>query len=267
MKYLKTYNELVDTKSHLRERGIDPEHNDVFINDKGDVYFNIYNMSGQMVGYQKYNPNFPKNISQGMNKPDTKYYTYFGEEYKGKKIGAWGIESIKPGDKYLFIVEGIFDAARIHQSGYPAIAVFCNDPSNLKQWFDILPQIKVVIYDNDKLDNDPGGKKLIKYGDYAFTVPKGNDMGDLTVFEAQHFIQDIIEEIEPVLNESNISNSIAFKFNYDTVDEGIDLYKKLNKLGFNWVHNIPSYEGYNIHSTLYAVLYFETMRKSIFFSR
>ena len=199
MKYLKTYSESIDIKTHLKERGINPDDSNITI-DNNDVYFYIYNLSGQMVGYQKYNPLYPKQLGKGKDedKTNVKYYTFFGDEGIGKKIGTWGIESLKPTDKYVFIVEGVFDAARIHQCGYSALAVFCNDPAHLKSWFNILPQIKIVIYDNDELDNDPGGKKLIKYGDYAFTVPEVNDINDLTPSEAQIFLDDIIEKIEEI---------------------------------------------------------------------
>ena len=95
-------------------------------------------------------------------------------------------------DKYLFITEGIFDIARAHEVGYPGVAVLCNDPNpQLGYWLKTLPQTKIVIYDNDK-----AGEKLIKLGDYAFSVDTGKDLNDLTPQEAKHFLDGIIQSIE-----------------------------------------------------------------------
>jgi hypothetical protein len=44
-----------------------------------------------------------------------------------KKIAVWGLESYDNSSKYLFITEGIFDIARVTESGYGA--VLGNDPN------------------------------------------------------------------------------------------------------------------------------------------
>ena len=50
-----------DIFSHLKGRGIDPGKTRVIIDEQSsDVYFFLYNLSGQMVGYQKYNPLYKK---------------------------------------------------------------------------------------------------------------------------------------------------------------------------------------------------------------
>ena len=158
-----------------------------------DVYFYLYNLSGQLVGYQKYNPNYPK-VGQnklGGNPKLAKYFTHVTEGDKGRKIAAWGLESTKFTDKYVFITEGIFDAARIQEAGYPAIAVLCNDPSeSLRSWLSTLPQKKIVIY-----DNDAAGKKLIKVGDYSFTVPMKKDMNDLTPEQSKSFLKKCLLKV------------------------------------------------------------------------
>ncbi len=192
MKYLKLF-ESFDIISHLKERGIDPDKTRVIVNTKdSNVYFFLYNLSGQLVGYQKYNPKYPK---KGQNKENTmmiKYYNYISDEGKGKKVAAWGLESLNINDKYIFITEGIFDAARIHQAGYPGIAILCNDPSpSLISWINTLPQTKIVIYDNDK-----AGRELIKLGDFCFTVSSKKDLNDLSESESKKFLDDIISGIE-----------------------------------------------------------------------
>lgn len=188
MRYLKLF-EYFTIQDHLKDRGIDPDQTRVII-DGDDTYFFLYNLSGQMVGYQKYNPYYPKTGQSKLSDPRlAKYFTWVSDEDKFKKIAAWGLESVDlMNDKFLFITEGIFDCARVHQAGYPGIAVLCNDPSeSLKGWLNTLPQKKIVIYDNDK-----AGQKLIKVGDFAFSVPVGKDLNDLSPNEAKSFLDECI---------------------------------------------------------------------------
>lgn len=183
-----------DLIKHLKERGIDPEMTRVIIDEElGDTYFFLYNLTGQMVGYQKYNPSYPK---KGQNKTVdpklVKYFCWVGDEDVNKKIAVWGLESYTFTDRYLFITEGIFDIARAHQAGYPGIAVLCNDPNpQLRYWLETLPQIKIVIYDNDR-----AGEKLKKLGDYCYSIENGKDLNDLSPEEAKVFLDDIIKNIE-----------------------------------------------------------------------
>ena len=161
MKYLKLF-ENFDLIQHLKSRGVNPEKTKIIMDEEeGNVYFFLYNLSGQIVGYQKYNPNY---IKKGQGRAEdprkVKYYNSISNEYKGRMIAVWGLETYNFTDKYIFITEGIFDIARVHESGYPGIAVLCNDPSpQLKYWLNTLPQTKIVIYDNDR-----AGEKLKKLG-------------------------------------------------------------------------------------------------------
>ena len=192
MKHLLLF-EAYDIISHLKERGVDPDQTRVVIDDKTqDVYFYLYNLSGQMIGFQKYNPNYLKTGQSNLDDPRmAKYFTWVTEEGRGKAIGVWGLESTKFGDEILFVTEGIFDAARIQEAGYPAIAVLCNNPSDsLKSWLGTLPQKKIVIY-----DNDVAGRKLKKVGDYSFTVPHGKDMNDLKPEEAKVFLNKCLRKV------------------------------------------------------------------------
>jgi DNA primase len=192
MKHLLLF-EAFDTESHLKQRGVDTNKTRVIIDkDSGDTFFFLYNLTGQMVGYQKYNPAYPKKGQRDLGDAKiTKYYNWIGDEQDGKKIAVWGLESYDTGSKYLFITEGIFDIARVHESGYPGIAVLGNDPSpQLSFWLKTLPQTKIVIY-----DNDVAGKKLIKFGDYAFSVEGAKDLNDLSPEEAKIFLDNIIKTI------------------------------------------------------------------------
>lgn len=185
-----------DMTSHLKSRGVDASKTRYVLDeDSGDTFFFLYNLSGQMVGYQKYNPLYDKKGQNARKMKDptkTKYYNWVGDELKGKKIAVWGLESLSFTDKYLFITEGIFDIARAHQAGYAGIAVLCNNPSpQLKNWLKTLPQTKIVIYDNDE-----AGEQLRKLGDYSFSVEGGKDLNDLSEEEAKEFLDDIINSIE-----------------------------------------------------------------------
>ena len=193
MKYLMLF-ENYDLKQHLRSRGIDPDKTRVIIDEEdGDTFFFLYNLSGQMVGYQKYNPKYPKTGQNNLDNPRlAKYFTWVGDEPYGKKIAVYGLESLEWTDEYLFITEGVFDIARVHEAGYPGIAVLCNDPSeSLKSWVRTLPQKKIVIYDNDK-----AGRKLMSLGDYSYTIESAKDLNDLSTEEAKIFLDNIINEIK-----------------------------------------------------------------------
>jgi len=190
MKYIKLFEEL-DIKQHLSDRGLDTDKTHVIIDEEsGDTFFFLYNLSGEMIGYQKYNPNYvKKGQGKSENPRNVKYYNWIGDEEKGKKIAVWGLESYNFTDEYLFITEGIFDVIRIHEAGYPGIAVLCNDPSDqLKNWLRTLPQTKIVIYDNDS-----AGQKLRKLGDYSYSVPAGKDLNDMTQEDANKFLDEIIK--------------------------------------------------------------------------
>lgn len=191
MKYLKLF-EYFSIKDHLKERGVDEEKTRVII-DGNDVYFFLYNLSGKLVGYQKYNPNYPKTGQTKLSDPKlAKYYNWISDEDKSKYIAVWGLETVDlMNDRFLFITEGIFDCVRIHQAGYPGIAVLCNDPNeSTRGWLATLPQKKIVIYDNDE-----PGKKLIKAGDFHFSVPVGKDLNDLSPQAAEEFLDDCLRKI------------------------------------------------------------------------
>lgn len=190
MKYLLLY-ESYNMISHLKDRGIDPEKTKVVIDEKtDDVYFYLYNLSSQIVGFQKYNPKYPKQ-NNNLNPKLAKYFTWVSDEGTGKSIAVWGLESFDiMKDKYIFITEGIFDIARVHEAGFPGIAVLCNNPSDsLKNWLSILPQKKIVIY-----DNDDAGVKLKKIGDYAYSVTDGKDINDLSPDRAKEFLEDCLRK-------------------------------------------------------------------------
>lgn len=112
---------------HLSERhlcmglysGIYPDE------EEGVVTFLLWNLSGQLVGYQQYRPNAAK---KARNHPrEGRYFTFLGGDQNNKKTGVWGLESLSFRSDALVACEGIFDACRFHNFGIPAVAVLFND--------------------------------------------------------------------------------------------------------------------------------------------
>jgi hypothetical protein len=106
---------------HLHSRYLDTKLHRVWIDENSKVAtFPLWNLSGQLVGYQQYRPGASK---ERKNDPrDGRYFT----RLKDSKIGVWGLESYHLSNT-LFITEGIFDAARISYFGYAAVATLSND--------------------------------------------------------------------------------------------------------------------------------------------
>ena len=107
MKYLKLFEEYdIELIPHLKERGIDPDKTKVMIDEEsGNSYFFLYNLSGQIIGYQKYNPNLQKK-SNPTDPKMAKYFTWVSDEGLGKHLAVWGLESVDfIKDKYFFITD------------------------------------------------------------------------------------------------------------------------------------------------------------------
>lgn len=133
--------------------------------------FGLWNLSGQLVGYQQYKPFAPKTRS---NHPkESRYYTYYSKEAGLGKTTAWGLETLRR-DLPVFLCEGIFDACRLHKVGLPALALLGSDPVHLRQWLGLLSQPLISVVQGDR-----AGKKLAKYGDDAILLPNGHDVGSL----------------------------------------------------------------------------------------
>lgn len=170
----------------LKERGVNMADASVTYDEvTGTAHFMLYNLSGQLVGYQRWNPALPKQAgNQG------RYFTHVTEEGRKKKLAVWGLHTVQKTDNVLFVVEGIFDAVRIHNAGYPAIACLQNNPKAMKPWLSTLSQKIIVVHDNDK-----AGITLAKFGDIAVTVPdEFNDLGDMQQETATRFIKEIVSE-------------------------------------------------------------------------
>ena len=129
--------------------------------------FYLWNLSGQMVGYQQYRPEGSKQSYQDPR--EGRYFTYRNRT----TLALWGLESLWLTPHVVFLTEGVFDAARLTQRGYSALAALSNDPlPELKNWLTTLNRRVVVVADNDK-----AGRKLVKFGDQA-VVTEHKDLSD-----------------------------------------------------------------------------------------
>jgi hypothetical protein len=163
--YLKTQN--LPLFDHLKSRYINFDlHTGIHLNNDVSTFY-LYNLNGQLVGYQNYNW---KKSKEKMNDPTNgRYYTYRKKEC----WVPWGLETYYWSDGPIFVTEGIFDACRLTNHGKTAFAVMTNNPpGDFKNFLSFVPRPIVAI-----LDNDPAGKKLAKFGDFVETVPNG-DLGD-----------------------------------------------------------------------------------------
>jgi hypothetical protein len=158
----------IDVRQNLVDRKFNSNIHRVWVDcDENIATFPLLNLSYQMVGYQQYRPNGNK---EKKNHPkEGRYFTYTKKESRG----VWGLESWKFSN-IIFVTEGIFDATRLTNRGYSAIATLSNDPFHLNNFFYIIKQLRpvVVICDDDK-----GGVELAKYGHTSVVVPNG-DLGD-----------------------------------------------------------------------------------------
>jgi DNA primase len=177
----------IDIEQHLRERGVDPQKTKVYIDkETNTATFPLFNYSGQMVGYQQYNPLGDK---KAHDKEKSKYWNYIKDEQK--KMAVWGLESVKETDRILFVTEGIFDAVKIHNAGFPALAVLSNDPHRaLRGWFKILNKKIIAIVDRD----DAGSKLRTIAHEFYITPFPYKDLGEMPQSEVNRFIRNILNK-------------------------------------------------------------------------
>lgn len=185
---------VTDIENHLKTRGVDLNKTRVVMDkDSNFCTFFIYNLSGKLIGFQRYNPNGDKKLRK--NEVDNlyqKYYTYVTKEDGRPPLTAYGLETYKINSKILFITEGIFDCIKIHNCKYPAIALLRNAPGKkTMSWLKSLPQTKIVI-----ADADDAGNSLAEAGDFVFTTPKPyKDLGEMPQNEVNVFIKNIVKNL------------------------------------------------------------------------
>ncbi len=145
----------------------------------------LYNLCGQIVGYQRYNPSFPSAFpgdGKQSNLRDRRYYNYVT---KGQ-IGLFGVETFSLHAPCVFITEGIFDACRLTNKGACAFAMLTNNPStSMRNFLSSLGKPVVAI-----CDNDTAGIKLQKCGHYFEYVRDAKDLGD----SSEEFVEYLLDK-------------------------------------------------------------------------
>lgn len=164
---------------HLKCRHMDVALHHPLVSDEEQLAtFYLWNLSGQLVGYQQYRPNGDK--KKFNNPKEGRYFTY----KKQQTVTVWGVESLHLSPKVLFVTEGIFDAVRLTKRGFSAVAVLSNNPPNdYRNWFMSLSRKVIAVCDSDE-----AGKRLAKFGNVAFFT-KEKDLGDSTEEEVTYLIE------------------------------------------------------------------------------
>lgn len=165
---------------HLKERHLNLKlHRPVLDEELNIATFFCWNLSGQLVGYQQYNPSGDKKIFN--NKLEGRYYTY----RKIPTVTIWGVESLYLSDGPIYLTEGIFDACRMTNVGYSGLATLANNPpKDYKNWLQLLHRPIIAV-----CDNDTAGIKLAKFGDHVEIVPGNKDLGESNDDYVSYLIQ------------------------------------------------------------------------------
>lgn len=165
---------------HLKDRHLDFNlHRPVLDEENNVATFYLYNLSSQMTGFLQYRPNGSKDVNN--DKVTGKYFHYVS---KGcNSLSLFGVESLLLTPHVVFLTEGMFDAARLTEKGYSALALLCNDSNvNLHTFLRLLNRKVVSVCDNDK-----AGKKLSKFGHYS-VVCNDHDLGD----SSEDFVNNLL---------------------------------------------------------------------------
>ena len=159
-------------KDHLISRHMNLNRHRVLLSSEVATIL-MYNLSGQIVGYQRYNPSFPSAFpgdGKQSNMRDRRYYNYVSRGH----IGLFGVETFNLNVPCVFITEGVFDACRLTNRGACAFAMLTNNPStSMRNFLISLGKPIIAVCDDDK-----SGVKLRKAGHYFETVKGAKDLGE-----------------------------------------------------------------------------------------
>ena len=160
---------MFDVKQHLIKRHVNINLHRPIITQNAATFL-LYNLSKQLVGWQRYSPNSPHLSSNDVN---GKYYTYRTPH----QLALFGFEAYEITSQCIFVTEGIFDAVRITKYGKSALALLTNSPnSSMLNLLSCLPNKITIIIDNDK-----GGDTLYKKTKHitsSFIRPPEKDLGE-----------------------------------------------------------------------------------------
>lgn len=124
----------MNIKNHLKDRHLElDQYNGIFISEENQLAcFLLWNLSGQICGYQQYRPLETKEKKN--NPREGRYYTsVHGKKYE-KPLAIWGLETLNYRQDILVITEGIFDACRFHNYQIPAVALLNSSWKPARNW-------------------------------------------------------------------------------------------------------------------------------------
>lgn len=181
-------------RQHLISRCMDPDRPGLLLSEEtGTATFLLYNLSGQLVGYQQYRPDGTKSIRNDEKHRDLlRYFTFVGDEGDGsragkKRLAIWGLDTVHLEHRDIFLTEGVFDAVKLHNLGLPAVAVLANDPQVLRPWLRALAKRVIAI-----CDRDAAGGRLGSLADMRLVVPEPfHDLGDMPQQEVEAWLRTV----------------------------------------------------------------------------
>lgn len=166
-------------EQHLISRGMVPSLYGPSLDEENRVAtFYLYNLTGQIAGYQQYRPEGTK--ANNNDPRDGKYFTRAGFQ----KNVVFGLEFLNPDDPRMFVTEGIFKAAVLHRLGYNAIAVLGGTPKPLRPWFFAMEGNFRMIGIGDP---DATGQKLVNIVGKGFTSPV--DLDEMTDYDIEEMLR------------------------------------------------------------------------------
>lgn len=167
---------------HLHSREFDTDLHSAWEDSRDQcVTFPLWNLTGQMVGYQQYRPNASK--AKKNHPREGRYFTHV----KDGRVGVWGLESWSLTPGHLFITEGVFDACRLTARGYSAVALLSHRPNpSTVRWLVTLSRARTAV-----CDDDAAGRKMAALGHRAFTT-LGGDLGDMS----QDWVRNLLETVD-----------------------------------------------------------------------
>lgn len=174
----------MNLREHLIERHVNFDVHSPILSEEVATFL-LYNLSGKIVGYQRYNPTYPSTSSnEYVRQPlqrDRRYYNYTTDG----SIGIFGLETFNLDVPVVFVTEGVFDATRLTKYGCCAFAMLCNNPSSsMRNFLDCLGKPVVSICDNDK-----AGNKL-KLKGHRYEIVPFKDLGDAS----EEYVKQLINK-------------------------------------------------------------------------
>jgi len=169
----------VNLTQHLKDRHVNLDLHRFLLDEEAQVATALlYNLSGKICGYQQYRPSADKT-----RRNDPKEGRYYTHKTEGTLV-VFGVETLHLTPGLVFVVEGMFDAARLSSRGFSALAVLSNNPTqDLKGFLKCLNRKVVVVY-----DNDVAGVKLAAFGHEAVCL-NSKDVGDASEEELNQLLK------------------------------------------------------------------------------